>query len=251
MRAIAVVVALGGLAAPACWSSTPAPPIGSSAPPPATPAPTISWAGDHVVARTLPAIASDGSVVVLGIELADGGRGNPNYRLELRGRDDRIRWSHDVLAADEVDSGAFFDEAGPLSPLRDRIADANAQLARLNATHRLVPLKAMALENRDDSDSAPLLDQIAVGGNLAIAWKADHVVITDERGDGKAVLVDRAAPASWLAPPRKSNTHTCANPAYLDESWASPDHRLVVITINYEGTDACWEPDAQVHVVSW
>lgn len=233
----------------ACWSSSPpATPLASNAPPPITPAPSILWVDNQLVERRLPAIAADGSVVVLGIEKPDGARGNPNYRLELRGRDDRVQWSHDVLTVDEVDSGAFFDETGPLAPLRDRIARANAELERLHATHRLEPLQELTLDNREN---APLVEQTAQGANLAIAWKADHVVITDERGDGKALLLDLPAPRSWLAAPSRSNTHACTNPAYIDESWAAPGHRLAVITVNYEGTDACWEPDSQLHVVVW
>jgi hypothetical protein len=234
----------------ACWSSsTPAPTITSNASSaPMSPAPTISWTDSHIVDRLLPAIATDGSVVVLGIEKPDGARGNPNFRLELRGRDDRVQWSNEVLTASEVDSGAFFDETGPLTPLRDRIARANAALADLHAKHHLVPLKKMALENNDD---APPSEQTAHGGNLVVVWKADHVIVSDERGDGKAVLLDRAAPTAWLAAPSRSNTQTCSNPAYLDETWAAPEQHLVVITVNYEGTDTCWEPDAQLHLVTW
>jgi hypothetical protein len=242
-RALALVVLA------ACWSA-PAPnaPITSSAPTPATPAPSIAWEDHRVVDKLLPAIASDGSVVVLGVVLPDGARGNPNYRIDVIGRDDRRISSHDVLAPNDVDSGAFVDDTGPLPPLRDRIASGNDHLAKLHAKHRLVPLKKLVLQNDDD---APLANQTAHGANLAVAWKANRVVITDERGDGKAVLLDLPAPTDWLAAPRKSNTHTCANPAFLDETWAAPEHRLVVITVNYEGTDLCWEPDAQLHVVTW
>lgn len=244
MRAALVVLVLA-----ACWSSPPpVAPATSTTPPPATlPAPSIAWDERHIVAR-LPAIASDGSIVVLGIEVPDGARGNPNFRIEVRGRDDKLRSSHDVLTVTDVESGAFFDETGPLAPLRDRVTSANAHLATLHETHRLVPLKKLTLEH---DDGAPLASQTAHGGNLVIAWNNDHVVITDERGNGKTVLLDLPAPASWLAPPRRSNTHACANPAFLDETWASPEHRLAVITVNYEGTDICWEPDAQLHVVTW
>jgi len=242
-------VALVVFVASGCWSSPPpAAPISSSAPAPALPAPSIAWTDNHLVDRFLPAIASDGSVVVLGIEEPDGARGNPNFRIEVRARDDRTQSTHAVLTVEEVDSGAFFDETGPLTPLRDRIARANDLLVQLHAKHHLVPLKKMALENDDD---APPSAQTAHGGNLVVAWKADHVVISDERGDGKTVLLDRTAPTTWLAAPSRSNTQACSNPAYLDETWAAPEHRLVVITVNYEGTDTCWEPDAQLHVVAW
>jgi hypothetical protein len=244
MRAALVVPVLG-----ACWrSSPPIAPADNTGTPASTPAPSIAWDERHIVDRWLPAIAHDGSVVVLGIEEPDGARGNPNFRIELRGRDDRIRSSHDVLTVNDVDSGAFFDETGPLPPLRDRIANGNAHLANLHATHRLVPLKKMTLENAED---APLANQTAHGGNLVIAWKDDHVVVTDERGDGKTVLLDLPAPVAWLAAPRRTSTHACTNPAFLDETWASPEHRLAVITVNYEGTDICWEPNAQHHVITW
>lgn len=244
MRAAFVLVVCG-----ACWSSPPpAQPTAEPARLPPVPAPSIAWDDHHLVDRLLPAIATDGSLVVLGIEKPDGARGNPNFRLEVRTRTDQMQSSLDVLTVEEVDSGAFFDDTGVLAPLRDRIARANTLLAQLHAKHRLVPLKKMTLDKADD---APMSEQTARGGNLVVAWKADHVVITDERGDGKAVLLDRAAPTTWLAPPSRSNTHECSNPAYLDETWASLEHRVVVITVNYEGTDACWEPDAQPHVLAW
>lgn len=244
MRLLAPIV----LATSACWSSQPAPTSPASPDAPAAAAPTIAWEDHHLVDRLLPAISADGSVVLLGIEEPDGARGNPNFRLELRGRDDRTQWSYEVLTVQEVDSGAFFDESGPLTALTDRIKRANAELATLHAKHRFVPLKKMTLENGDD---APLGTQTAHGGNLVVAWKRNHVVITDERGDGKAVLLDRAAPTTWLAEESHSNTHECENPAFLSDTWAAPDHRLVVITVDYEGTDACWEPDEQLHVVAW
>lgn len=242
---VAPLVVLG-----ACWSSaTPAPTTNASpAPAPSGPAPSIAWTDNHLVDRLLPAIAADGSLVVLGIEDPDGARGNPNFRIEVRGRDDRHISTHEVLTVQDVDSGAFFDENGILTPLKNRIADGNKHLAELHADHALVPLKKMTIERDDD---APLANQTAHGGHLIVAWRANHVVITDERGNGKTVLLDRAAPTAWLAEPRKSNTHECENPAYLDGAWAAPEQRLVVISVNYEGTDACWEPDAQLHVVAW
>ena len=245
MRAILGAVVLG-----ACWSSpAPVPPAAEPAPPATAPAaaPTIVWDERHIAGRRLPAIASDGSVVVLGIEEPDGARGNPNYRIEVRGRDDRIQSTHEVLTVNDVDSGAFFDHTGPLTPLRIRLDDGNAHLAKLHATHRLVPLKKLTLERDDD---APLSAQTAHGGNLVVAWKNDRIIITDERGHA-TVLVDRPAPASWLAPPRRSATHACQNPAFLDETWVAPEHKLAVITVDYEGTDICWEPNAQVHVITW
>jgi hypothetical protein len=232
----------------ACWSSPPATAPTSSPEQADGPAPTIAWDDHHLVDRLLPAIAADGSVVVLGIEDPDGARGNPNFRIELRGRNDKTRWTHQVLTVQDVESGTFFDESGPLAPLRDRIATANAELARLHTNLHLVPLPKMTIER---SDNAPLADQTAHGGNLVVAWKANHIIVTDERGDGKAVLADVLAPATWLAAPSRSNTHECVNPAYLDQAWAAPERRLVVITVEYEGTDACWEPDAQPHVVAW
>ncbi len=245
MRALPLLAGLAGLGA--CWSSPP--PSAPAAPPStSTAAPSIAWDERHIVDRFLPAIASDGSVVVLGIADPDGARGNPNFRIELRGRDDRRRSTHEVLSVNEVETGAFFDETGPLPPLRDRITRGNEHLATLHATHRLVPLKKMSLENEDD---APLANQTAHGGNLVVAWKSDHVIVRDERGNGTAVLLDLPAPDSWLAARRPSSTHACTNPAFLDETWASPEHRLAVITVNYEGSDLCWEPNAQQHVITW
>lgn len=234
----------------ACWSAPPATaPIAQTTPAlPALPAPAIAWQDNGFVDRLLPAIATDGSRVVLGITDPDSARGNPNYRIEVRGRDDKLVSTHEVLTVGDVDSGAFFDETGVLPALRQRIAAGNAHLAELHAAHRLVPLKKLTLERDDD---APLSAQTAHGGNVVVAWTANRVVVTDERGDGKTVIVDRPAPAAWLARPTTSATHSCENPAYLGDTWVALDQRLLVITVEYEGTDICWEPDAQLHVLTW
>ena len=61
MRALALLVLS------ACWS-TPAPaPIQQKAPTaPELPAPSVAWKDEHLVTRFLPAISSDGTVIVLG-----------------------------------------------------------------------------------------------------------------------------------------------------------------------------------------
>jgi hypothetical protein len=239
MRSL-VLIAVAACGAPAAPLSSHVEPR-----PPAGPAPTIAW-GDHTFAPTgLPAVSRDGSVVVLGLMKEDGARGNPNLAIVVKDRHDAAVQTISVMTADEADA-LVAETASP--ELQKRIAAANDTLAKLHAAHDLVPLDKLGI---DDSIAPPqrhLVGDIA----LSIDWKPS---IVEVRRPGQRLLY-RETPASWLVKdtrmcPNGSCTEMCHNPAFLNGAWASKARAIAVLTISYEGTDTCWEPASEYHVIAW
>lgn len=247
MRALAAPV-LMAIALAACGSSPPAEPViaGHHAPAaaPSGPAPSIAFGERGFETPGLPAIARDGDLVVLPIVEGDGGRGYPNLRLELRDRHDRTTGTLEILIANDyehlVPDG---QHAGP--ELERRLADANHRLAQLHTEHDLVPMQPLAFTPEPFGPPKPIED-----GGLVIAFGADHQLrVRDARGPVRA-SVDGTG---WLAPsgPRCAQCPPCENPAYLAGAYRAPGIDAVVVRIAYTGTDTCWEPGDQLHVIAW
>lgn len=230
----------------ACGSTAPVPAPASPAAPapapaaPATRAPSVQWIDNGFDAYELPATAADGSRVVLPIIDADGGRGMPNLRLSLRDRDDRELHVQIVLRPEETEQ--MFDAGGLKPELRARIRDANSWLREQHGSARLV-----AMTKLEPADYG--VTYRASAGAVSVDWKDSALRISD----GARVLVERTTPNSWLAPDRKTcdGCPPCSNPAYLGGAAVDVARRTAVITIAYSGTDMCWEPNAQHHVVTW
>jgi hypothetical protein len=232
------------LCAAGCYRS-PGAPLEGTAPPtaPAGPAPRLAWIDNGFDASGLPAASADGRAVLLGIRDADGARGNPNFRLEVRDRRDAVLERHVVLAAEEAD--AMFDAGGKTAELDARIAAANRWLAEQHARLRAVPLQPLEVEPGEEIASSFR----ATGGGLTLEWRPSRLVIAQAGQERLA----RVTPAAWIPKdrPMAGGTETCHNPAFLGGAAVDVARKLVVLTIQYGGTDLCWEPDAQHHVVAW
>src|SRR6185436_15779026 len=128
---LGLLVALAACSTPAA----PPPPLTGHAPPgePASPEPTVAWVKRDVVTTRLPAIAGDGSSVVIAHRDNDGGRGNPNLTLLEKDRTDRTLKTHVVLTADDADH---------LAPaqIQDRLHAATAWLRERHVARHLVPM---------------------------------------------------------------------------------------------------------------
>jgi hypothetical protein len=241
----AAAVAAAGAAS--CYRSSPAPVDGRAAPTaPAGPAPRLTieaTASPTFDTSGLPAVSADGAAVLFGIQNHDGGRGNPNYRFELRSRGDAKIAAHTVLTVDEADS--MYGADGVSAELEQRVAAANRWLAEQHAARRFVPLtKLEALPGEQIASSFR-----ATGGGVTVEWRQNRLTIAQ---GGKPIL-ERATPTSWLAKPRtvSGGDLTCENPAFLDGAAVSLEHKLALIVVGYGGTDTCWEPEDQHHVVAW
>jgi hypothetical protein len=237
------------LAAAACSGSSPPPPLSShhEAPPAVrrdTPAPHIGWAEHRFALAGLPAIAADGSLAVVAVDDGDGGRGYPNLRIEVRDRGDRVIEKRQILLSDDYERLVPGDDPGP--ELARRIADANTALADLHARHDLQTAVPLELEDPHETERLPIT---ATGDDgLEVAWQAPRIVV--RRGTEALATVDGSA---WLprAGKRCPACEPCANPAFLGAVTKSPRVDLVVVELAFSGTDTCWEPGHQFHVVAW
>lgn len=245
--------ALLSLALVACSSSTPAPAHEpaltgrAERPAPTGRAPRIGWNQGTFDTSQLPAVARSGDLAVVAVDEGDGGRGYPNLRLEVRDRADRVVDTHVVMTANEFET--LVPDAAHASPaLERRIAAANEHLAKLHARHDLVTTPGFDFKPDPFGASQP-----AHGDGLTVTFGADHqlrVKARDNRGETTIAKVDGT---SWLAPSGKHcpQCEPCENPAYLAGVYKAPGIDALVVRIAYQGTDLCWEPGDQLHVIAW
>jgi hypothetical protein len=226
-----------------CFRSSPAPEGRPAPTAPAGPAPRLTINQSTFETSRLPAVSADGAAVLIGIQNHDGGRGHPNYRFELRGRDDAKLAGHTVLTVDEAES--MIDAGGPTPKLEERIAAANRWLAEQHAARRFVPLDKLEVQPGEKIASSFR----ATGGGVTVEWRGSRLTIAQ----GGKPLLERATPPTWLAKDRErpGGLGPCHNPAFLDGAAVSLEHKIALIVVGYGGTDTCWEPEDQHHVVAW
>jgi len=226
-----IAVAMAG-----CGRPEPPPPLTGRAP--ATPPPTVVWRGRDIAITGLPAIASDGSSFVVAHRDSDGGRGNPNLTLTERDRSDRVVRRLEVITATEVDQLAA-----------DQIARRfDAATAWLDERHAGAHLVAMAaLDLHPATDDAPA---IATNGTASLRWVPSELELIL----GPALRVLRSTPPSWLVADRPlcpGCTEVCHNDALLGGGYLDVERRAALVVVSYRGTDTCWEPGSEAHVITW
>ncbi len=230
------------LLAPACGgpssSSGPTAGVGNAKDVPVVtgPAPKVSWSDSGFELSGLPAVAADGSKLLVPVMLEDGGRGFPNLTVEVRDRADAVLHQQVVLAID----GAAMDQPPPSDAA---IADANDYVARNHADLNWQPMSA--LENGRDEDTGEYRDVVS-GDGVELTWAAPRLTVKA----GGVVVFDREFP-SWEAEPQAAGDEPCSNPSYLGSVDLDAARKVAVVEISYQGTDTCWEPDSQHHVVAW
>jgi hypothetical protein len=231
---------LGWLFALAACGQPAAPVLSGQRPPgaPPAPAPTVTWAAHTIATTGLPAIARDGSSIVIAQRDSDGGRGNPNLTLIEKDRGDRELSRFVVVTSDEV------DQLGPRE-LERAFTRAARWLDERHAARQLVAMTA--LTTSFPSDDAPAQ---AIGAGVTVRWAPSRLVI--DRGRGAPLV--RVTPASWLAadhPMCPGCSEVCHNDAFLGGGYVDLERSAAVIVVAYLGTDTCWEPGSQDHVVAW
>ncbi len=221
---------------------------------PPGPAPTIAWSGGVPMeggdfrSTGLPAVSDDGSRVLYAWQMGDGGRGFPNLRIVVADRADKALDTRIVLDADAVEA-----KTDPLDVTAD-----NRYLADSNAAHRWRPLTAGELvpvgSEDEDPDSGAMYPTVWAGkaGDITVRFDGDaHLVI--EQG-GKTV-VDRVM-KDWLVLDRPmyegaAADEICSNPIFLSTLAVDGARRIALVGVDYHGTDTCWEPSGEYHVVAW
>lgn len=235
------------IAAAGCRSPGPAAPIegrsGSTSPP--GPVPTLTWNPSNYSfdAQHVPAVSGDGARVLVGIADPDGGRGNPNYRFELRDRKNGKVGERILLTTEEAEK--MITEDGQSELLQERVRTANLWLAEQHAALKLSPLPRLEVQRAEEAMS----DFRATGDGVVVEWKPSQLTIAK---DGKP-LAQLATPNDWLAKDRPMDgiEGGCHNPAFLGGVAISIVHSLALVTVQYGGTDTCWEPNPVHNVVQW
>ena len=222
MRASALLVLA------ACTASAPRAPLEHNVrrDPPVKGAPEITFSSMQLTATGLPAIAVDGTTVLFAVVDGDGGRGNPNMTVVLKERKDRELEVFTVVTANQ--SEGQYDERGPGERLAERIEAANTRLEELHGRYHFLPMTTEGVTAE-------------LGARVTIRA-------------GDALVVDTLTPASWAVPDKKmcsSCAEVCQHPLTLGAAHANVEHRLVLLTIAYAGTDLCPEPVSQHHVITW
>lgn len=186
--------------------------------------PQIEWAQNRFAWTKLPAIARDRSLAIVPLVDNDGGRGFPNLRIELRDKFDRTTQGINVLTPNEYERLVVDDK--PTKQLEARIVTANQQLVQLHAAHDLVAMTVV--------DPA----------SLGVTYADSKLTITD------GPVVDGTP---WKAPAGKrcAQCDPCENPEFLKNVYAAPGINAIVVDIGYRGTDTCWEPADQWHLIVW
>ena len=209
-----------------------------------TPAPRVLWRDNAFGTEGLPAVARQSEITVVPVHESDGGRGYPNIRFEVRDRNDKTIQTIAVMTSNEYEKLA--PDGVPTTALQQKLASANAELAKLHAIHDLLVMKELALQKPPDGSD----EHLAIGDNLDVDWEKDHLHVFPHNTDHALATADGHR---WLAPAHSptSPQPDCENPAFLAAVYHAPSINVVVAQIRYHGTDTCWEPGDQLHVIAW
>ena len=216
---------------------------GSAARTPVTsPAPRIGFANANFDVEGLPAVARSGELVVLDVRDNDSARGFPNLRLELRDRRDKRVDQIAVMTANEFEV-LVPDGFKASRMLEQRMAAANKQLRELHETRELVAMKNYSTGDTFGRDYA------IEGDGISVTFPDDNRLRVRTR-DGKLLAdVDGRAWIPANTGPRCAGCPPCVNEPFLGDVYKAPGIDVIIVEIRFTGTDTCWEPSAQLHVV--
>jgi hypothetical protein len=105
-----------------------------------------------------------------------------------------------------------------------------------------------ALELQKPADGAD--QHLAIGDGFDVDWNRTHLHVMHSNTDHELTAYDGTP---WLVKDHKPcpGCTPCENPAFLDGVYHADSINVLVIQIGYRGTDTCWEPADQMHVVVW
>lgn len=206
-------------------------------------APTIAWKDNNFVVTGLPAVARGGEEAIVAVIESDGGRGYPNLRLEVRDRGDKVVQRIAVMTSNEYET--LVPGGAPSQSLDGRIKTVNAELAKAHGVHDLVAMHPLELQAAT-GDQDP---HLAIGDGIDVDWNQDHLHVFLHNTDHSLTTTDGA---TWLVKDTKhAGGDVCHNPAHLRNVFHATGISAVVVQLGYHGTDTCWEPGDQLHLVVW
>jgi hypothetical protein len=232
------VLFAGVLLLTACPHPKPAAPAAGDAPKVACTVDSKAAGSCDYFPTGLPAVTPDGKTVVIGVIGEDGARGAPNFRLSER------------RVADDVEEKSLVVETPDqtLSPeqRQAKLDEANRALAGRG----LLPLTPYPLPCEGDGKMCDEPDvPVFAAGPYQVEFVEPKLTI---RRDG-AVVLERDESA-WSVKPHTvgegEDAIACTNPAGLATVWADLDRGVLLLLVHYHGTDTCWEPDSEYHVLA-
>lgn len=216
----------------------------ASVAPPA--APTIALGADMTPAvGGFPAIAADGSTVAVADIANDGLRGAPN--LTVRMFNAATGAARPAIAVMSVREGMIV-EAGNTTAMATLRRTVEPRVTRAQAAVQgYRPLTAFAF---DASSAAPSAD-------ATLTAHANGLDLTFNGADGALNVTDATTHAqryhtvisrSRATGPRR-RPECVENPALVRHAWLEPAAGILVIHVEYSGTDSCIAPDGSYRVV--
>jgi hypothetical protein len=239
---LGAIAACGGHPAPAT-KAQPTTTLDSQVTARSTTPPKLAWSDGAFAVEGLPAVARGGEVAVVAFRDNDSGRGFKNLRIEARDRTDKVVQTIPVMTVDEYQT-LVPDGKTASAELAHRLEVANHELAKLHGLHDLVAMHPLELQPSKD------LPHLAIGDELDVDFDVDHVHVFHHNDERPFITLTAT---SWLANPRKTceGCPPCTNPVLLANAYHVPLITVLVLDIGYHGTDTCWEPPDQWHVIAW
>ena len=107
----------------------------------------------------------------------------------------------------------------------------------------------------DSTDSTRTADSLrAVAafavGDTTLADSLFSALGLSRTATGDVIAVDSAG-VPLTTPPTSVAGQPCEHTPYLGTVWLDEARKLAVITVNYTGTDMCWEPASRHLVIAW
>lgn len=203
----------------------------------------------YVVAEGFPAISADGErVAVIDVD-DDGARGNPNATLRIHQTSDgAVEASYVLLEAEEFSSVA--EEALP-ELIIPRVDAARAALEK-RSWRPMVALEVVDRRGVNGGASSvftgPLVSSEEDEPRLSLTLKARTLKISL---DGDEVLSRDVG--AWSAPAPSEDMASCEgkNPMTLLGGFWDEARRVVTLEVGYLGSDECWGPDSEFHVLKY
>jgi hypothetical protein len=183
----------------------------------------------------LPAVTRDGKLAIVVVSGGDSGRGYPNVHLEMRDRGDHLVGSIGVVDANDWERLAPDGTPGP--ELTAHVGAVNRELGGFD----LVGTHPAEIQRSDIEAADRAKGKV---DDLELEWGPSLEI----RGPRARKLIDAS---SWRAAPQTAGGQPCDNRAYLRGLYNALDARLAIVDVAFHGTDLCWEPADQWHVVTY
>jgi hypothetical protein len=154
-------------------------------------------------------------------------------RVEVRDRNDNILNTSRVISPDDWERLA--PDGTPGQELLAHLAGINDEIGVFD----LVSLRALEVQ------------RIAIETDDIAKASGDGIEVQFQKGHFELRGGDQRKTALWAGAPQRAGGEPCDNASYLRNLYLAADLHVVTADIAFHGTDLCWEPADQWHVVTY